>query len=66
MLTFFEIQTLENWNVATFIGLDSANEIDHGPIRNNRIALGFLYVLFIFLTTFFILNTFITILISSY
>lgn len=46
--------------------MDSAGEIDVGPIPKNNIYIGTLYVLFVFMTTFFVLNTFITILICQF
>jgi hypothetical protein len=63
MLTFFEIQTLEDWYVPVFVAMDSSNDKDVGPILMNNQVLVLLYVVFVFMTTFFVLNTFITILI---
>ncbi len=66
MLTFFEIQTLEDWHVPYFHAIDSSTEKDHGPNVNNRHYLFLLFVAFIFMTSFFVLNIIITILITSY
>ena len=66
MLTFFEIQTLEDWHEPAFVATDSSWEPDQAPIINQRRGIFIVYVIFIFMTTFFVLNIIITILITSY
>jgi hypothetical protein len=66
MLTFFEVQTLEDWYMPVFVAMDSANEIDQGPVFKNKVWMSMIYIVFVFLTTFFVLNTFITILICQF
>jgi len=66
MLTFFEIQTLEDWHIPAFYAIDAPLKEGFGPILNNRRAVIIIFIFFIFMTTFFILNIIITILITSY
>ena len=66
MLIFFEIQSTEDWNELLFRAIDASNEVDHGPIYNNRPWLFYIFLIFISTTTFFLLNFLITILITSY
>lgn len=66
MLTFFEVQTLEDWHDPAFQAMDSQWDMDQGPKTNERRGIFLVFVIFIFMTTFFVLNIIITILISSY
>jgi hypothetical protein len=67
MLTFFEIQTLEDWEVPAIVSMHAADEIDESITKKtNKSYVMIIFVTFIFLTTFFILNMFITILITSF
>jgi hypothetical protein len=67
MLTFFEVQTLEDWIVPANLAIRSASKVDGAVTKEeNKSYLLMLFVIFIFVTTFFILNIFITILISSF
>ena len=66
MLTFFEIETLGEWHERAFQAMDSQSDIDLHPIKNQRRYLILLFIAFIWITTFLILNLIITILISSY
>ena len=66
MLTFFEIQTLEDWHEPAFVATDSSWNPDEVAVKYQRRGLFLIYVVSIFMTTFFVLNIIITILISSY
>lgn len=65
MLTHFQIQSLEDWLELIFHAVDS-NEVDHGPIIDNSKHALLIFVIFIFLTSFFMINVLITILIEGY
>ena len=65
MITFFEISTLEMWPDMMFDAIDSA-EIDHVPVKNNKKAAALIYILFIFLTSFFVMNLFISVIVEKF
>lgn len=65
MLTFFEISTLEMWPDMMFdaqdsVGLDMVLEYKHRP------PIALLYVIYIFFTTFFIMNLFISVIVDKF
>jgi hypothetical protein len=66
MRTFFEIQTLQDWHYAAWIGMNSSNEQDVAGIKNNNWGYVTMYIAFVFLTSYFVVNTFIVILIASF
>ena len=66
MLTFFEISTLEMWPDNLYRAIDSASEVDHGPVLNNKPYMAILYIIFIFVTTFFVMNLFISVIVSKF
>ena len=65
MSTFFEIATLEMWPDMMFLAADSVGE-DIVPIEKNREWVAIIYVIFIFLTSFFILNLFISVIVDKF
>jgi hypothetical protein len=65
MMTLFEVSTLEMWPDIMFTAIDSVG-IDKGPKRDNRPAVAFLFVSFIFLTTFFVMNLFISVIVDKF
>lgn len=65
MLTFFEISTLEMWPDMMYNAIDSF-ELDHVPVQNNKQWVSILYVLYIFFTTFFIMNLFISVIVEKF
>ena len=65
ILTFFEISTLEAWPSRMFEAIDGV-AIDHVPKLNNNPAVATIYILFIFLTTFFIMNLFISVIVDKF
>ena len=66
MTTFYEISTLEMWPDNMFIAIDSSNYIDGGPILDNRKPICLLFISFIFITTFFVMNLFISVIVSKF
>ena len=65
MMTFFEISTLEMWPSFMFNAIDSV-ELDHGPIKDNKIGVSLIFIIFIFFTTFFIMNLFISVIVDKF
>jgi len=65
MLTFFEISTLEMWPSIMFAAIDSVG-VDQVPIKDNRPVMSVIYILFIFLTSFFVMNLFISVIVEKF
>lgn len=65
MITFFEVATLENWPDVLFRAIDSS-DIDQGPILDNKPYFAILFVVFIFITTFFVMNLFISVIVDKF
>lgn len=65
MLTFFEICTLEMWADRMFEAIDSQG-IDIVPKKDNNLAVSLLFIIFIFLTSFFVMNLFISVIVDKF
>lgn len=66
MLTYFEISTLEMWPDMMFAAID-ATEIDTSPKENYNFAMvAIVFILYIFVTTFFIMNLFISVIVDKF
>ena len=65
MLTFFEISTLEMWPDMMFNAVDSV-DYDHVGMHQYRPPIALLYVIYIFFTTFFIMNLFISVIVDKF
>jgi hypothetical protein len=65
MMTFFEISTLEMWPGMMYNAIDSV-EIDHVPKHENKPGVALVFILFIFITTFFIMNLFISVIVDKF
>ena len=65
MMTFFEVGTLEMWPSIMFFAIDSVS-IDHVSILDNRQIVSAIYIFFIFLTSFFIMNLFISVIVDKF
>ena len=65
MLTFFEISTLEMWPGFMYAAIDSVG-YDHGPVLDNKVSVSLVFIVFIFLTTFFIMNLFISVIVDKF
>ncbi len=65
MITFFEVSTLEMWPDVMFAAIDSTGP-DQGPVKNNRIIVSILFIVFIFITTFFVMNLFISVIVDKF
>lgn len=65
MVTFFEVATLEGWPDILFAAIDSQGE-NLGPIVDNRKYMALIFIVFIFITTFFIMNLFISVVVDKF
>jgi hypothetical protein len=63
--TFFEISTLEMWPDMMFIAIDSVG-IDEARKIDNNIAYSLIYISFIFVTSFFVMNLFISVIVDKF
>ena len=66
MVTFFEISTLEMWPDIMFSALDSAKEVDGVMETDAHEWYAVLYLGFIFITTFFVMNLFISVIVRQF
>jgi hypothetical protein len=65
MLTFFEICSLEMWPGRMYAAIDAVG-IDHVPQLDYNIGVSLLFIIFIFLTSFFIMNLFISVIVDKF
>jgi hypothetical protein len=65
MVTFFEISTLEMWPDIMFHAIDSRGH-GQGPKKNSRVYMAAIFVIFIFITTFFVMNLFISVIVDRF
>jgi hypothetical protein len=65
MMTFFEISTLEMWPDMMFSAIDAVG-YDRSPREKNTPSASLLYVVYIFVTTFFIMNLFISVIVDKF
>ena len=63
--TFFEVSTLEMWPDIMFRANDYYAE-DHTPVRGSSPEYALIFVIYIFLTTFFIMNLFISVIVDKF
>jgi len=63
--TFFEVSTLEMWPDIMFRAIDYYAE-DHTPVRGSSPEYALIFVIYIFLTTFFIMNLFISVIVDKF
>lgn len=65
MITFFEIATLEMWPDMMFAAID-ARGYDLTPREKNSPFVSLLYVMYIFIVTFFIVNLFVSVIVDKF
>jgi hypothetical protein len=65
MMTFFEISTLEMWPGMMYEAIDSV-DLDKTPKLNNNVMISGVFILYIFVTTFFIMNLFISVIVDKF
>jgi len=65
MMTFFEISTLEMWPGMMYAAIDGVG-IDEVPREKANQWVALIFVIFIFFTTFFIMNLFISVIVDKF
>mmetsp|Transcript_19618 Transcript_19618/g.30229 ORF Transcript_19618/g.30229 Transcript_19618/m.30229 type:complete len:397 (+) Transcript_19618:3926-5116(+) len=65
MMTFFEISTLEMWPGMMYAAIDGTG-LDQAPKLNNSQFTSLVFIIFIFFTTFFIMNLFISVIVDKF
>ena len=65
MITFFEISTLEMWPDIMFNAIDAVG-VDKVMVKDNQVPIAFVFIIYIFLTTFFIMNLFISVIVDKF
>lgn len=65
MMTFFEIATLEMWPDMMYAAIDSTT-VDHVPKLDNNKFISLIFIIYIFFTTFFIMNLFISVIVDKF
>jgi hypothetical protein len=64
--TFFEVSTLETWPDIMFSAANSQAEYGKAPSEDARGYLKLLFILFIFVTSFFVMNLLISVIVSQF
>lgn len=65
MLTFFEVALLSLWPDRMYEAIDAV-DYDHVPKLDNNLIISLVFIIFIFLTTFFIMNLFISVIVDKF
>lgn len=65
MLTFFEISTLEMWPDNMFNAIDAKGE-NEVMEKDYKVHRSLIFVIYIFFTTFFIMNLFISVIVDKF
>lgn len=65
MITFFEISTLEMWPDVMFNAINSVGK-DQVMQRDHNRWMSLIFIIYIFLTTFFIMNLFISVIVDKF
>jgi Ca2+-binding EF-hand superfamily protein len=65
LLIMFELLTLEEWN-SILVTVVDATDSEHGPKRDNNPAFSLVFVIYIIAGSFFVLNLFVGVIVTSY
>lgn len=65
MITFFELATLEGWP-NTLLQIIDSQGVDMGPKKDNRLQSSVLFIVFIFIQTFFVMNLFVSVIVDKF
>jgi len=65
MITFFEVSTLEMWPDVMHNAVDSVG-LDQRMIPDNKPQVSIVFVIYIFFTTFFVMNLFISVIVDKF
>lgn len=64
-ITFFEVSNLEGWPDILFSLIDGSG-VDQGPIADSRPWAAAVLIIYIFITTFFVMNLFISVIVDKF
>jgi hypothetical protein len=65
LLVMLELLTIEDWNSIMASAID-ATDPHHGPIRDNNPGWGLLFMIYIVLGSFFVMNLFVGVIVTAY
>jgi len=60
------VASLEGWPDVMITAVDTADDIDLGPEKEQNVVLGFFFVIFILIGSFFLMNFFVGVLFMKY
>lgn len=66
MLVLFNVASLEGWPDVMIAAVDTANDVDLGPEKEANVMMGFFFVIFILVGSFFLMNFFVGVLFMKY
>jgi len=66
MLTLFNVASLEGWPDVMIAAVDTVEEINQGPEKEANVIMGFFFVIFILIGSFFLMNFFVGVLFMKY
>ena len=66
MLTLFNVASLEGWPDVMIAGVDTVESIDEGPEQEANVVMGFFFIVFILVGSFFLMNFFVGVLFMKY
>lgn len=66
MLVLFNVASLEGWPDVMIAAVDTADDIDLGPEKEANVVMGFFFVIFILVGSFFLMNFFVGVLFMKY
>ena len=65
MITFFELATLEGWP-NTLLQIVDSQGVDIGPKKDKKLQASILFIVFIFIQTFFVMNLFVSVIVDKF
>ena len=65
LLVMLELLTIEDWNSIMASAIESTDP-DHGPVPANNPGWGFLFMMYIVLGSFFVMNLFVGVIVTAY
>ena len=65
MITFFIVSTKEDWGSKMFAAMDTVG-LDKVMVTNNSSLMCIIYIIFIFITSLFVVNLFISVIVNKF
>lgn len=66
MLTLFNVASLEGWPDVMIAAVDTVDNVGEGPEKEASVIMGFFFVIFILIGSFFLMNFFVGVLFLKY